>query len=143
MRMKCGGRLQQRASCGYDFSDQFEVESYLQHQGDKFVDRFDANSYLYLSKAMDYFDMSESYGGLTNAFSRTGAKFLVISYSSDWLYPTYQSKEMVYAMMKSGLDVTFIELASPYGHDSFLLDAGRQTELISSFLEKAYAESTE
>ncbi|MCF7927966.1 MAG: homoserine O-acetyltransferase [Spirochaetales bacterium] len=143
MRMKFGRRLQQRATYGYDFSDQFEVESYLQHQGDKFVDRFDANSYLYLSKAMDYFDMSESYGGLTNAFSRTGAKFLVISYSSDWLYPTYQSKEMVYAMMKSGLDVTFIELASPYGHDSFLLDAGRQTELISSFLEKAYAESTE
>jgi homoserine O-acetyltransferase len=91
MGMKFGRRLQERQKYNFDFEDQFEVESYLEYQGVKFVDRFDANTYIYLSKAMDYFDLGERYGGLDHALAKTKARFLVISYSSDWLYPTYQS----------------------------------------------------
>ncbi len=134
MGMKFGRRLQERQKYEFDFDDQFEVESYLEHQGVKFVDRFDANTYIYLSKAMDYFDLGERHGGLDNALSKTRARFLVVSYSSDWLYPTYQSKEIVFSLMKSGKDVSFTELSSPYGHDSFLLEAERQEKIISSFL---------
>ncbi len=135
MTMKFGRRLQERETYGYDFTNEFEVESYLQHQGDKFVERFDANSYLYITKAMDYFDLGERYGGLNNAFKRARAKFLVVSFSTDWLYPPYQSKEMVFSMMKSGRDVSYIEINSPYGHDSFLLETTRQTKIIKSFLD--------
>ena len=135
MGMKFGRRLQTRQKYGYDFTDEFEVESYLHHQGDKFVERFDANSYLYITKAMDYFDLGAKYGSLPQAFSRAKAKYLVVSFSSDWLYPPYQSKEMVFAMMKSGRDVSYIELNSPYGHDSFLLETTRQKKIIKSFLE--------
>ncbi len=135
MTMKFGRRLQERETYGYDFTNEFEVESYLQHQGDKFVERFDANSYLYITKAMDYFDLGERYGGLSNAFKRAQAKFLVVSFSTDWLYPPYQSKEMVFSMMKSGRDVSYIEINSPYGHDSFLLETTRQTKIIKSFLD--------
>lgn len=140
MRMKFGRRLRERESYGYDFADLFEIESYLNHQGDKFVERFDANSYIYLSKAMDYFDLGERYGGLHEAFSRARSKFLVISYSSDWLYPTYQSKEIVFALMKANKDVSFTEISCPYGHDSFLIETERQSKIIASFLETAYVE---
>ncbi len=140
MRMKFGRRLQTRDTFGFDFADQFQVESYLQYQGDKFVERFDANSYIYISKAMDYFDMEEKYGSLADAFDRARAKFLVISFTSDWLYPTYQSKEMVFAMMKSGKDVSYTEINCPYGHESFLLETERQSETDSSFLDTAYRE---
>lgn len=138
MGMKFGRRLQESDAFGFTFSDQFAVESYLEYQGDKFVDRFDANSYIYLTKAMDYFDLSERYGSLDEAFSRTTARFLILSYSSDWLFPTRQSKEIVYALMKNGKDVSFSEISSPYGHDSFLLETRRQEELIISFLEGAH-----
>jgi homoserine O-acetyltransferase len=140
MGMKFGRRLQESDGFGFTFSDQFAVESYLEHQGDKFVDRFDANSYIYLTKAMDYFDLSERYGSLDDAFARTKARFLILSYSSDWLFPTGQSKEIVYALMKNGKDVSFSEISSPYGHDSFLLETERQEELIISFLEGAHGE---
>jgi homoserine O-acetyltransferase/O-succinyltransferase len=140
MGMKFGRRLQESDGFGFTFSDQFAVESYLEHQGDKFVDRFDANSYIYLTKAMDYFDLSQRYGSFDDAFSRTRARFLILSYSSDWLFPTRQSKEIVYALMKNGKDVSFSEISSPYGHDSFLLETKRQEGLIISFLEGAHGE---
>lgn len=138
MGMKFGRKLQERAAYGFDFADQFQVESYLEYQGDKFVDRFDANSYIYLSKAMDYYDLGERYGGLEQAAARISAKVLVISFTSDWLYPPYQAKEIVFALMKAEKDVSYTELNSPYGHDSFLLETERQGRIISSFLGSAY-----
>lgn len=138
MRTKFGRRLRERETYAYDFDDLFEIESYLNHQGDKFVERFDANSYIYISKAMDYFDLGERYGGLANAFSRTRAKFLVVSFTSDWLYPTYQSKEIVFALMKANRDVSFTEISCAFGHDSFLLETERQGKIISSFLDTVY-----
>jgi len=135
MHRKFGRRLRQRERYGYDFSAEFEVESYLQHQGVKFVERFDANSYLYITKAIDYFDLSAGYGSLDKALARAQAKFLVVSFTSDWLYPSYQSKELVYALMRAGKDVSYVELDCPFGHDSFLLETERQTQLIASFLE--------
>ena len=134
MGMKFGRRLQDKEAYGYDFSTDFAVESYLKHKGDKFVERFDANSYLYITKAMDYFDIQGRYGSLIEAFSRVRAKFLVISFSSDWLFPSYQSKEIVKALMANDKDVSYCELRSAYGHDAFLLEADRQKKLISSFL---------
>lgn len=136
MGMKFGRRLQERQAYGFDLEDQFAVESYLEHQGGKFVDRFDANSYIYLSRAMDYFDLSEGFGSLEAAFSRASGRFLVVAFTSDWLYPPYQSKEIVWAMMRNNLDVSYVEIDCPYGHDSFLLETERQTPLISSFLER-------
>ena len=135
MHMKFGRRLQERDRFGFDFSDQFEVESYLEYQGGTFVDRFDANTYLYLSKAIDYFDLGGKYGSLESAFEKTRSKFLVVSYSSDWLYPSYQSKEIVVALMRRHKDVSYTELDCPYGHDSFLLETERQGPLLSSFLQ--------
>jgi len=139
MTEKFGRRLQEREEFGFDFSNEFEVESYLAHQGLKFVERFDANSYLYITKAMDYFDLGARNGGLRTAFKDTKTKFLVVSFSSDWLYPTYQSKEIVFALMHNGKDVSFVEIDCPYGHDSFLLETERQSPLIGSFLESVDA----
>jgi len=136
--MKFGRKLQARERFGFDFSDQFAVESYLEYQGDKFVDRFDANSYIYLTKAIDYYDLAARYGSLEAAFDTTRARFLVVSFSSDWLYPSYQSKEIVFALTKDGKDVSYTEISSPYGHDSFLLESARQTPLISAFLERSH-----
>ncbi len=138
MHRKFGRRLQQKEQYGFDFTDQFQVESYLEHQGDKFVERFDANSYIYISKAMDYFDLGEKHGSLNAAFRRTSAKFLLVSFSSDWLYPPAQLKEMAFSLMREGKDVSYAELTCPYGHDSFLIETERQGRLISSFLETVY-----
>jgi homoserine O-acetyltransferase len=140
MQRKFGRRLQDNNAFKYDFSTDFEVENYLHYQGKKFVDRFDANSYLYITKASDYFDLGEQKGkgSLTKAFSRTSAKFLVISFSSDWLYPTAQSKEMVRAMKKAGLDVSFCEIETDFGHDSFLLAHDQLTKLIWGFINRIY-----
>ncbi len=134
MRLKFGRRLQNADGAKLDLEDQFAVESYLEYQGEKFVDRFDANSYIYLTKAMDYFDLASSWGGLDAAMARTRSRFLVLSYTSDWLFPTDQSKEVVYALARAGKDVSFNEVVSPYGHDSFLLEATLQRELIRAFL---------
>lgn len=139
MHEKFGRRLQRRDQFGFDFSDQFEVESYLEYKGGSFVDRFDANTYLYLSKAIDYFDLGGKYGSLEEAFSNASSKFLVVSFTSDWLYPSYQSKEIVVALMRRGKDVSYTELDCPYGHDSFLLETERQRPLISSFLRTVHA----
>ena len=142
MQRKFGRRLQDNSAFKFDFSPDFQVESYLHYQGMKFVDRFDANSYLYITKAADYFDLGEQRGGgsLVRAVSKTKAKFLVISFSSDWLFPTSQSREMVTAMKKAGREVSFCEIDSDYGHDSFLLADVPMTKLISGFLARIDAE---
>ena len=139
MRMKFGRRLQDKSDFSFNFDADFQVESYLRHQGKKFVERFDANSFLYITKAGDYFDLRKQYGpgSTVKAFSRAKAKFLVVSFTSDWLYPTYQSKDIVKAMKKNGLDVSFCEIDAQWGHDAFLLDNDRLTSLIRGFLESA------
>jgi len=141
MRMKFGRRLQDKSDFSFNFDADFQVESYLRYQGRKFVDRFDANSFLYITKAADYFDLKKQYGSgsTVKAFSRAKAKFLVVSFTSDWLYPTYQSKNIVKAMKKNGLDVSFCEIDAQWGHDAFLLENDRLTSLIMGFLESAYS----
>ncbi|MGA3040700.1 MAG: homoserine O-acetyltransferase [Bryobacteraceae bacterium] len=138
MREKFGRRLRGKNSFGYDFDVDFEVESYLRYRGNEFVNRFDANSYLYITKAMDYFDLSNGNGSLAPAFERAKARFLVISFSSDWLYPSYQSQEIVRALRSRNVDVAYCELPSNYGHDAFLVDVGEQTELVRGFLASTY-----
>ncbi|MEI6502514.1 MAG: homoserine O-acetyltransferase, partial [Armatimonadota bacterium] len=123
MHQKFGRRLQGKAEYGYDFLTDFQVESYLHHKGDGFVKRFDANSYLYITKAMDYFDLTRAYGSLKGAFAKVKAKFLVVSFSSDWLFPSYQSREIVTALRQNGLEVIYTEIKTDYGHDAFLLEA--------------------
>jgi len=134
MREKFGRRLRGKESFGFDFDVDFEVESYLRYRGNQFVGRFDANSYLYISKAMDYFDLTNGHGSLASALEPAQARFLVISFSSDWLYPSYQSQEIVRALRARNCDVAYAELPSNYGHDSFLVDVAEQTELIRGFL---------
>ncbi len=136
LERKFGRKLQWADRLSYDFVTEFAVESYLEHQGKKFIERFDANSYLYLTKAMDYYDVSQQYGPLEEAFSRVSASFMAVSYTSDWLFPTSQSREVVSALKRNGKDVTFIELDSIHGHDAFLLEADQMTRLVRSFLTK-------
>jgi homoserine O-acetyltransferase len=138
MREKFGRRLRGKNSFGFDFDVDFEVESYLRYRGHEFVSRFDANSYLYITKAMDYFDLSSGNGSMAAAFERTKARFLVISFSSDWLYPSYQSQEIVRALRSRNVDVAYCELPSNYGHDAFLVDVGEQTELVRGFLASTF-----
>lgn len=120
----------------FDFGIDFQVESYLAHQGQVFVDRFDANSYLYITKAVDYYDPIKEHGSLEEAFKNTNSRFLVISFSTDWLFTTEQSKQMVNALVKMNKDVSFVELESKCGHDAFLLEFEKQTKIIKSFLGK-------
>jgi homoserine O-acetyltransferase/O-succinyltransferase len=134
MREKFGRRLRGKENFGFDFDVDFEVESYLRYRGSQFVSRFDANSYLYITKAMDYFDLTNGKGSLAVALAAAQARFLVISFSSDWLYPSYQSQEIVRALRARNCDVAYAELPSNYGHDSFLVDVAEQTELIRGFL---------
>ena len=133
MRQKFGRQLKDKEKYGYDFSMDFQVESYLQHQGDSFVKRFDANSFLYITKAIDYFDMEKN-GSLDDGFKNVKSRFLVISVSSDWLYPTYQSREIVMALTANNVDISFCEIKSIYGHDAFLLEEGQLNYLITNFL---------
>jgi homoserine O-acetyltransferase len=138
MRLKFGRRLQDKSDFSFNFDADFQIESYLRYQGKKFVDRFDANSFLYITKAGDYYDMEKLYGAgsAVQAFSKAKASFLVVSFTSDWLYPTYQSKSMVKAMKKNGLDVSFCEIEAEWGHDAFLIPNVRLTALIKGFLER-------
>ncbi len=142
LRMKFGRRLQDRNDFSYNFDADFQVESYLRYQGTKFVERFDANSFLYITKAADYFDLGLQHGNgsAVEAFSKTEAKFLVVSFTSDWLYPTYQSKEIVSALKKNGRDVSFLEIEAEWGHDAFLLPSERLTELLRGFLDHVQRE---
>nr|WP_319492250.1 homoserine O-acetyltransferase [uncultured Desulfobacter sp.] len=143
MRLKFGRRLQNRSDLSFEFGAEFQVESYLQHQGQKFIERFDANSFLYITKAADYFDLARDHGkgSLVQAFSKVAAKFLVVSYTSDWLYPTYQSKEMVTAMKKNNLDISFCEIDAQWGHDAFLLPNPKLNNLMKGFLGRALSEN--
>ncbi|MCD4719068.1 MAG: homoserine O-acetyltransferase [Desulfobacula sp.] len=143
MRQKFGRRLQNRSALSFKFGAEFQVESYLQYQGKKFIERFDANSFLYITKAADYFDLARQYGSgsLVKAFLKCKSKFLVVSYTSDWLYPTYQSKEMVKAMKKNNLDVSFCEIDAQWGHDAFLLPSDRLDNLIKGFLRSVFHET--
>jgi homoserine O-acetyltransferase len=131
---KFGRRLQSANRLSYNFDSEFAIESYLDHKGSAFTDRFDANCYLYITKAMDYFDISRSYGPLKAAFAKVAARYLFVSYSTDWLFPTAQSKEMVRALLSNGKEVSFIDIESPYGHDAFLLEEDKLTRIISGFL---------
>jgi homoserine O-acetyltransferase/O-succinyltransferase len=140
MREKFGRRLRGKDSFGFDFSIDFEVESYLRYRGSQFVNRFDANSYLYISKAMDYFDLSSSHGSLESAFERARARFLVISFTSDWLYPSYQSLEIVNVLRSWNRDVAYCELPSNYGHDAFLVDVAEQTDVVRGVLARTFRE---
>ncbi|RLC73428.1 MAG: homoserine O-acetyltransferase [Chloroflexi bacterium] len=145
MRLKFGRRLQDKSDFSFNFDADFQVESYLRYQGTKFVERFDANSFLYITKAADYFDLENQHGSgsTAKAFSKARAKFLVVSFTSDWLYPTYQSKAMVQAMKKVGLDVSFCEIEAEWGHDAFLLPNERLSALVKGFLERVHSEIRE
>lgn len=137
MREKFGRKLRNEEGYGFDFSTDFEVESYLHYKGDKFVERFDANSYLYITRAIDYFDLTD--GGertLAEAFDDVRSKFLVVSISSDWLYPPYQSQEIVRALKTDEIDVTYSEIKSNYGHDAFLLEPGQLGHIVTDFLSQ-------
>ena len=142
MREKFGRRFQDKDEALPDFSKVFEVESYLRYRGSQFVDRFDANSYLYITKAMDFFDIANGHGSLAAALERATARFLVLSFTSDWLYPTYQSLEIVSALRGRNRDVAFCELPSNYGHDAFLVDVCEQTELVRGFLTSTFRSKT-
>jgi homoserine O-acetyltransferase len=140
MRQKFDRRLQDRGEISFAFEEaDFQVESYLRYQGQKFVDRFDANSFLYVTKAADYFNLEASHGGgsAVAAFAKARCRYLVASFSSDWLYPTYQSRAMVQAMKKNGLDVSFVEIEAKWGHDAFLLPNARLSGMLASFLDRA------
>ncbi len=144
MRRKFGRRLQSKGDFSFQFDDiDFQVESYLLHQGTKFVERFDANSFLYVTKAADYFDLEQrgEANSAVKAFSRAKASFLVVSFTSDWLYPTYQSRELVRALKKNRLDVSFCEIKADSGHDAFLVPNKRLSRLIANFLEKVQSEN--
>ena len=135
MHAKFGRDLQDKITPDYDFVTEFQVESYLNYQGDEFVKRFDANSYLYISKAMDYFDLSQPSGDPRTGLAPVKAAFLVISFSSDWLFPSYMSKEIVSALRRNNVDVSYAEIQSDYGHDAFLLEVDTLSRLITNFLE--------
>lgn len=137
MRRKFGRRLQNKENFSYGFDVDFQVESYLRYQGSKFVKRFDANSLLYITKASDYFDLVNRNGSGPSLMDLTSAqtKFLVISYSSDWLYPTYQAKELVQSLKRASQDVSFCEIEADCGHDAFLIPDKRLGTLIGGFLD--------
>jgi homoserine O-acetyltransferase len=137
MRAKFGRRLRHRDDLAFDFVTEFEVESYLAYQGRKFVERFDANTYLYMTKSMDYFDLQGDEPTLAKALLGVTARFLVLSFSSDWLFPTARSRELVSALRANGSEVTFAEIPSDYGHDAFLLEPEAQHRMIAPFLAHA------
>lgn len=133
---KFGRRLQDRSSKSFGFDADFQVESYLRYQGSGFTQRFDANSYLYITRAMDYFDIAEEHGGkLADAFAGTSARFCLVSFDTDWLYPTAESRHIVHALNAAGAKVSFVELSAPNGHDSFLLEHDELDRVVRGFVE--------
>jgi homoserine O-acetyltransferase len=138
---KFGRRLQDREAKGFGFDAEFQVESYLRYQGSGFTRRFDANSYLYITRAMDYFDLAEEFGAeehggkLANAFAGTQARFCLVSFDTDWLYPTAESRHIVHALNAAGAKVSFVELSAPHGHDSFLLEHDQLDRVVKGFVE--------
>ena len=141
LQEKFGRKLQERDNLKFSFDADFQIESYLRYQGSIFVDRFDANSYLYITRAMDYFDLTKEFNGnLSKAFKDCNAKFLIISFTSDWLYPTSESQEILIALNAIGANVGFVEIDSDKGHDSFLLDVPDFLNTIKNFLDNSYSE---
>ena len=137
LTQKFGRRLQDRDAKTFGFDADFQVESYLRHQGSAFTNRFDANSYLYITRAMSYFDLAEETGGkLADAFAETAARFCVVSFDSDWLYPTALSRKLVHALNAAAKPVSFVELSAPFGHDSFLLDVPALDRVVAGFLSQ-------
>jgi homoserine O-acetyltransferase len=135
LHRKFGRNLQNRQAVTYGFDADFQVESYLRHQGITFVDRFDANSYLYITRACDYFDLAAEHGGvLANAFRDTKTRFCVISFTSDWLYPTAENRAIVHALNAAGANVSFVEIATDKGHDAFLLEEKEFFATLGGFL---------
>ena len=138
LRRKFGRKLQDRKSVTYGFDADFQVESYLRHQGVTFVERFDANSYLYITRAMDYFDMAAEHGGvLASAFADSPVRFCLIAFTSDWLFPTSEMREIVHALNAVAADVSFVEIETDKGHDAFLLDEPELHAALSGFLNAA------
>lgn len=137
MHTKFGRALRWADRYQYDFDSEFAVETYLDYQGEQFVNRFDANSYLYITKALDYFDLSASYGSLEKALERIQASMLVLSYSSDWLYPPNESEQIVHMLTRLEKDVTYCCIQSDYGHDAFLLEVAVMEKTIGGFLRNA------
>lgn len=136
LHRKFGRNLQDRDGVSYGFDADFQVESYLRHQGMTFVDRFDANSYLYITRAMDYFDLAAEFGGLLHqAFEGTETRYCIVSFSSDWLFPTAENREIVHALNAVAANVSFVEIESDKGHDAFLLDEPEFEHVISGFLD--------
>ena len=137
---KFGRRLQERDALSFGFDADFQIESYLRHQGIRFVERFDANSYLYITRAMDYFDLAERHGGsLANAFQGTATRFCVVSFTSDWLYPTVESRRIVHALNAANAHVSFVEIETSLGHDAFLLDVPEMNRVVDGFLRAGEA----
>ena len=138
LHRKFGRNLQDRDKPTFGFDADFQIESYLRHQGSTFVDRFDANSYLYMTRAMDYFDLAADHGGrLANAFLGTKTRFCVVSFTSDWLFPTAENKAVVRALNAAGASVSFVEIETDRGHDAFLLDEPELFATIRGFLSAA------
>lgn len=136
LHRKFGRSLQDRDSLSYRFDADFQVESYLRYQGASFVERFDANSYLYITRAMDYFDLAADHGGaLANAFKGTKTRFCIVSFTSDWLFPTSEAKKIVHALNAAGANVSFVEFETDRGHDAFLLDEPEMFRTLRGFID--------
>ena len=138
MRDKFGRRLQEMDDYNFEFSHNFQIESYLRYQGTQFVNRFDANAYLYITRAMDYFNLSMEFDGkgdLAKVLASSEAQFLIVSFTSDWLFPPYQSVEIVKALQSCQKEVTYCNITSDYGHDAFLLEFETLSDIVRSFLK--------
>ncbi len=120
----------------YTFEVQFEVESYLRHQGQSFINRFDANSYLYITRALDQFDLAHSHGSLEQAFAPVDAETLIVGFTSDWLFPPEQNRQIALALLRAGKRASYAELTTDLGHDSFLLESEELYALVRGFLER-------
>ena len=136
---KFGRKLQDKSDLGFGFDADFQIESYLRHQGLTFVDRFDANSYLYITRAMDYFDLEKTHSkSLTEIYNNSKNKFLVVSFTGDWLYPTSENLIIVRALSAAGAEVSFVEIESDKGHDAFLLEEPDFDTCLDGFLKSIY-----
>lgn len=138
MRQKFGRELKDSEEYRYDLNSEFSVETYLNYQGQTFVERFDANSYLYITKAMDYFDVARDYGTLEHAFNNTSCRFLIVSITSDWLFTPAQSQDILDSLVACGKDVTYCNITSPYGHDAFLLEPKTLGAIIRGFIDTTH-----
>jgi homoserine O-acetyltransferase len=140
LQRKFGRNLQDREAITFGFDADFQIESYLRHQGMTFVDRFDANSYLYMTRAMDYFDLAADYGGvLAEAFRGTQTRFCIISFTSDWLFPTAENKRVAHALNAVAANVSFVEIETDRGHDAFLLDEPEMFATVRGFISSVAA----